>query len=243
MSLRVGPSLAVLFSCLFALTPADAARLDLATATIADLQAAFAAGTLTSEELVSAYLARIEAYDQQGPTINTVITLNEKALAEAKQADAERKAGKIRGPLHGIPVVLKDNYDTFDMPTTAGSSLLKGSIPPDDAFVVKRLRDAGAIILAKVNLERVRRGRRQRRRCNRSGDHQSRNGAERLQLDGRPDAQSARARVRSVRLERRHGRRDRGGVRAVRVRHRHGELRARPFVRQRHRGLEADHRA
>jgi amidase len=152
MSLRAGRSLAVLFSCLFALAEADAARLDLATATIADLQAAFAAGTLTSEELVSAYLARIEAYDQHGPAINTVITLNEQALAEAKQADAERKAGKIRGPLHGIPVVLKDNYDTFDMPTTAGSSLLKGSVPPDDAFVVKRLRDAGAIFLAKVNL-------------------------------------------------------------------------------------------
>ena len=142
----------MLFSCLVGLAPAYATELDLATATIADLQAAFAAGTLTSEDLVSAYLARIEEYDQQGPTINTVITLNEKALAEAKQADAERKAGKIRGPLHGIPVVLKDNFDTFDMPTTAGSSLLAGSIPPDDAFVVKRLRDAGAIFLAKLNL-------------------------------------------------------------------------------------------
>jgi amidase len=152
MNLRVAPSLAVLFSCLVTLAPADAAELDLAAATIADLQAAFAAGTLTSEELVSAYLARIEAYDQQGPTINTVIMLNENALAEAKQADAERKAGKSRGPLHGIPVVLKDNFDTFDMPTTAGSSLLAGSIPPDDAFVVKRLRDAGAIFLAKLNL-------------------------------------------------------------------------------------------
>ena len=153
MNLRVAPSLAVLFSCLVGLAPAYATGLDLATATIADLQAAFAAGTLTSEDLVSAYLARIEAYDKQGPTINTVITLNEKALAEAKQADAERKAGKIRGPLHGIPVVLKDNFNTFDMPTTAGSSLLDGQHPARMMRSSSRsLRDAGAIILAKLNL-------------------------------------------------------------------------------------------
>jgi amidase len=126
--------------------------LDLETATIADLEAAMAKGTLTSEKLTSAYLARIAAYDHAGPKLNTVITLNPKALAEAKALDAERKAGKLRGPLHGIPIVLKDNFDTFDLPTTGGSQLLEGSIPPDDAFVVKKLRDAGAIILAKVNL-------------------------------------------------------------------------------------------
>jgi amidase len=129
-----------------------AAQLDLATATIADLQTAFSAGTLTSEKLTAAYLARIEAYDKKGPTLNTVITLNPKAIAEAKALDAERKSGKIRGPLHGIPIVLKDNFDTFDLPTTGGSQLLEGSIAPDDAFVVKKLRDGGAIILAKVNL-------------------------------------------------------------------------------------------
>jgi len=111
-----------------------------------------AKGELSSEKLTSLYLARIDAYDKQGPAINTVITMNPKALAEAKALDAERKAGKIRGPLHGIPIVLKDNYDTFDLPTTGGSQLLAGSIPPDDAFVVKKLRAAGAIILAKVNL-------------------------------------------------------------------------------------------
>ncbi len=152
MKVRFASRLALLLSSLLVLSAASAGKLDLAKATVADLQAAFADGSLTSEELVRAYLARVDAYDQKGPTINTVITLNTKALDEARKADAERKAGKIRGPLHGVPVVLKDNFDTFDMPTTAGSSLLKGSIPPDDAFVVKRLRDAGAIILAKVNL-------------------------------------------------------------------------------------------
>ncbi len=131
---------------------ANGAKLDLATATIADLQSAMSKGSLTAEKLTQAYLARIEAFDKQGPAINTVITLNRKALEQAKLLDAERKAGKTRGPLHGIPIVLKDNFDTFDLPTTGGSQLLAGSIPPDDAYVVKKLRDAGAIILAKVNL-------------------------------------------------------------------------------------------
>jgi len=128
------------------------AALDLETATIADLQGAMKAGTLTSEKLVQAYLARIAAYDKQGPTINAVITANPKALEEAKALDAERKAKGPRSPIHGIPIVLKDNFDTSDLPTTAASLLLKGSIPPDDAYVVKKLRDAGAVILAKVNL-------------------------------------------------------------------------------------------
>ncbi|MDB5986649.1 MAG: glutamyl-tRNA amidotransferase [Nevskia sp.] len=132
--------------------PAHAATLNLETATIADLDAAFASGKVTSEQLVSLYLKRIAAYDKKGPAINAVITLNPKALDEAKALDAERKAGKLRGPLHGVPVVLKDNYNTFDLPTTAGSQLLAGSLPPADAFVVKKLRDAGAVIVAKVNL-------------------------------------------------------------------------------------------
>jgi amidase len=131
---------------------ANAAEFDLASATIADLDSAFAKGTLTAEKLTELYLARIAAYDKQGPAINAIIFPNPNALAEAKALDAERKAGKIRGPLHGIPIVLKDNYNTFDMPTTAGCQLLAGSIPPGDAFVVKKLRNAGAVILAKVNL-------------------------------------------------------------------------------------------
>ena len=129
-----------------------AAEMKIENATIADLQAAFKKGTLTAEKLTELYLARIEAYDQKGPKLNAVITLNPKALEQARALDAERKAGKVRGPLHGIPIVLKDNFDTYDLPTTAGSQLLEGSIPPDDAYVVKKLRDAGVIILAKVNL-------------------------------------------------------------------------------------------
>jgi amidase len=129
-----------------------AAQLDLTTATIVDLQAAMQSGALSSEKITQRYLARIAAYDQQGPTLNTVITLNPRALDEARALDAERKAGKIRSAIHGVPIVLKDNIDTFDLPTTAGSQVLIGSIAPDDAFVTKRLRAAGAVIIAKVNL-------------------------------------------------------------------------------------------
>lgn len=128
------------------------AHVDLANATIADLNVAFKNGTLTAETLTELYLARIAAYDKQGPTLNAVITLNPNALSEARALDAERKAGKVRGPLHGIPIVLKDNFNTRDLPTTGGSQLLEGSIPPSDAFVVRKLRDAGVIVLAKANL-------------------------------------------------------------------------------------------
>jgi amidase len=121
-------------------------------ATIADLSAAMTAGTLTSEKLVQLCLARIDAFDRRGPALHAVLTLNPQALDTARALDAERKAKGPRSALHGIPIVLKDNFDTFDMPTTGGSILLEGSIPPDDAFVVKKLRDAGAIILAKVNM-------------------------------------------------------------------------------------------
>jgi len=133
--------------------PAHAARsIDLDQATVADLNAAFTAGTLTAEQLVQRFLSRIEAYDRKGPSIHAVLTLNPKALDTARALDAERKAKGPRSALHGIPVVLKDNFDTADLPTTGGSVLLEGSIPPDDAFVVKKLRAAGAIVLAKVNM-------------------------------------------------------------------------------------------
>lgn len=121
-------------------------------ATIADINAAFKAGSLTSEQLVQMCLTRIDTYDERGPHINAVIAVNPDALKLARELDAERKTKGPRSPLHGIPVVLKDNFDTVDMPTTAGSILLEGSMAPDDAFVVKKLRAAGAIILAKVNL-------------------------------------------------------------------------------------------
>src|ERR671935_1819773 len=136
-----------------ALTPAIVGRtLDLDSATIAEINAAFDAGSLPAEKLVQMCLARIAAYDRKGPSLHAVITLNSKALETARALDAERRSKGRRSPLHGIPVVLKDNYDTFDMPTTGGSVLLEGSIPSKDAFVVKKLRDAGAIILAKLNM-------------------------------------------------------------------------------------------
>ncbi len=144
--------LAGVAAVMLAQLPARAASVEFDDASVADLQAAMAAGTLTSEKLIELCLARIQAYDAQGPKLHAVMALNQKALQEARALDAERKAGKVRSPLHGIPVVFKDNFDTFDMPTTGGSVLLEGSIPPKDAFVVKKLRDAGAIIFAKVNL-------------------------------------------------------------------------------------------
>ncbi|MEZ5490175.1 MAG: amidase family protein [Gammaproteobacteria bacterium] len=129
-----------------------AAELQLTDATIADLNAAMDAGTLNSVQLVEMFQSRIAAYDKQGPAINAVLTLNPDALDQARLLDLERQQNGRRSPLHGIPIVLKDNMDTRDLPTTAGSFLLKGSIPPDDGFIVKKLRDAGAIILAKVNM-------------------------------------------------------------------------------------------
>jgi amidase len=143
---------AIALFCLTVAGRASAQQLDFDQATIPQLQAAMDAGTLTSERLVQLGLARVEAYDDKGPKLNAVITLNPKALETARALDAERKAKGKRSPLHGIPVVLKDNFDTADLPTTGGSILLDGSIPPDDAFVVKKLRDAGAVIVAKVNL-------------------------------------------------------------------------------------------
>ena len=135
------------------LAPVSARRVvDLDSATVADFAAAFDAGTLTAEKLTQMCLARIEAYDRQGPRLRAVITVNPRALDTARALDTERRAKGPRSPLHGIPVVLKDNYDTADMPTTGGSVLLEGSVPPDDAFLVKKLRAAGAVIVAKANM-------------------------------------------------------------------------------------------
>lgn len=129
-----------------------ASTFKLEDATIADINAAFDAGALTSVQLTQLYLNRINAYDKQGPSINSIITLNPKALETAAALDEGRKTNAFRSPLYGIPVILKDNYDTFDLPTTAGSLTLANSTPPDDAFLTKKLRDAGAIILGKANL-------------------------------------------------------------------------------------------
>ncbi len=122
-------------------------------ATIAELQAAMQAGTLTSRRLVEAYLQRIRQIDLSGVQLNSVIEVNPDALAIADQLDRERRGAGPRGPLHGIPILVKDNFATDDqMETAAGSLALLGSRVPRDAFVVKRLRDAGAVILGKANL-------------------------------------------------------------------------------------------
>lgn len=122
-------------------------------ANIDQLHQAMQSGKLTAVRLVQLYLDRIDAYDKKGPFLNAIILVNPKALVEARRLDSLYKAtGKFVGPLHGIPVIVKDNYDTYDMPTTNGTLAMKKSIPPDDAFVVRKIREAGAIIIAKSNL-------------------------------------------------------------------------------------------
>ncbi len=121
--------------------------------TLADLQAGLKSGKYTARSLTEMYLARIEVIDRKGPAVNSVIETNPDALAIADALDRERRDKGPRGPLHGIPILIKDNIDTSDrMATTAGSLALVGAIPPSDAFVVRRLRDAGAVILGKTNL-------------------------------------------------------------------------------------------
>src|SRR3989304_2647320 len=141
---------------------------------MAEIHPAMAAGRLTARQLVQLYLDRIAAYDKQGPALNAIVTVNPAALARADSLDLGlappgrpppalraradsldlglARTGRLTGPLHGIPVIIKDNYDTRDLPTTAGSLSLQGSIPPEDAYQVRRLRQAGAIVLAKSNM-------------------------------------------------------------------------------------------
>ncbi|CAN5863615.1 hypothetical protein BH11PSE1_BH11PSE1_24680 [soil metagenome] len=120
---------------------------------VQDLGQAMTAGSATSESLTKAYLARIAALDRKGPKLNSIIVLNPHALADARALDAERKAGKLRGPLHGLPILLKDNIESADdTATTAGSLALKDNVTGRDAPLVKRLTDAGAVILGKTNL-------------------------------------------------------------------------------------------
>ena len=132
---------------------ADEIPFDIAEATIADLQDGMTSGKYTARSLAEKYLARIEAVDRTGPALRSVIELNPDALALADSLDKERKEKGPRGPLHGIPLLVKDNIDTADkMATTAGSLALVGPKPPRDAFLVARLRQAGAVILGKTNL-------------------------------------------------------------------------------------------
>lgn len=130
-----------------------AGKFELEEATIDELQQKMQAGTLTSVSITQLYLNRIKSIDAAGPKLNAVIEVNPDALQIAADLDAERKSGKLRGPLHGIPVLIKDNIDTHDkMQTTAGALALTGHIAPKDAFIVKKLREAGAVILGKTNL-------------------------------------------------------------------------------------------
>jgi amidase len=133
----------------------DAAGFDPLEKSIPELQRAMMAGLLTSARLVSFYLDRIAALDQAGPRVNAVIAINPHAGTYARQLDDERRKKGPRGPLHGIPILLKDNFDTNDMATTGGCLALAGHQPKDDAFQVKKLRDAGAVILGKVNLHEL----------------------------------------------------------------------------------------
>ncbi len=131
---------------------APEAKFAFAEVGIDELQARMGRGELTSHALTQAYLDRIAAIDDAGPRLNAVIEINAAALKEADARDAERKAGRVRGPLHGVPILLKDNIDATPMANSAGSLALASHHPRTDAFVVARLRDAGAVILGKTNL-------------------------------------------------------------------------------------------
>jgi Asp-tRNA(Asn)/Glu-tRNA(Gln) amidotransferase A subunit family amidase len=122
---------------------------------ISDLQSALAANRVTSRGLVDSYLARIAAYDQAGPRLNAIVMINPRAREDADLLDSERTQKKLRGPLHGIPVLIKDNYDTAGMPTSGGALGLAMLQPASDAFQVKKLRDAGAIILGKTTMHEL----------------------------------------------------------------------------------------
>ena len=126
-------------------------KFEVTETTIAETQQAIRSGKVTCRQLVEAYLKRIRAYDQS-TRLNSIVVINPEALADADKLDQEfKRTGKLR-PLHGIAVIVKDNYDTRDLQTTGGSLAMKGFTPSEDAFMVKKLREAGAIVLAKSNM-------------------------------------------------------------------------------------------
>ena len=146
------------FTVLAACADAEMTRLDAFELTIPELQAAMEEGQISSEALVQQYLDRIAAFDRDGPRLRAMIHINPRALEEAAALDREREEKGPRGPLHGIPIVLKDNYDTHDMPTTASAVAMAGFVPPDDGTQVRRLREAGAVVIGKTNLHEFARG-------------------------------------------------------------------------------------
>ncbi|MEX2600619.1 MAG: amidase [Balneolaceae bacterium] len=145
-------SLLLLVSCTRPQTESLYEQLGLEEITLDQLMQGFESGEFTSSQIVQAYLDRIESIDRNGPQLNSMLTLNPDALETANRLDQERKEGSLRGPLHGIPIVLKDNIDMLNLPTTAGSRVLEFSTPERDAFITERLREQGAIILGKANL-------------------------------------------------------------------------------------------
>jgi amidase len=155
---RSGTLAMILAAMTPALLAAPARAIEVTEASIPQLQAALAGGKVTSRQLVQAYLARIAAYDQAGPALNSIVTLNPAALAQADALDKERAAKGPRGPLHGIPVLVKDNFDTNDMPTSAGTLALATLQPARDAHQVAQLRAAGAIILGKTTMHELAQG-------------------------------------------------------------------------------------
>ncbi len=136
----------------------ETGRFRLQETTITDIQRAFVDGSLTARQLVELYLNRIEAYDRNGPEINSIITVNPQALEDADRLDKDFGNNGLTGPLHGVPVILKDQMDARGMPTTLGSVVFRDYFPDRDCFVTEKLRQAGAIILAIATLGELGRG-------------------------------------------------------------------------------------
>ena len=208
---------------------AQSSQIELEEATIASLQAAMSSRRATSRSITQAYLARIADIDKK---LNSVIELNPDALAIADAMDAERKAGRVRGPLHGIPILIKDNIDTADkMKTTAGSlALVDAPTPKQDAFIVKQLRDAGAVMLGKTNLSEW-------------ANFRSDKIVQRLVGPRRTDAQSVHSRPQSVRIVLGNGCGDRGKSCGDRHRNRNRRLGNLPVVDMRYSRYQTDARA
>src|ERR1700681_4622578 len=148
----LAPSILVMVSMFAGAQPQNATRFVLEEATIRSIHAALSSRQITCAQLTRAYLDRIDAYNHRGPALNAILAVNPRALETAAEMDRLDARQLTRRPFHCIPVVLKDNYDTADMPTTGGAVTLARSIPSADGFIVRRLREAGAIILAKANL-------------------------------------------------------------------------------------------
>jgi len=152
ISSLIGLQLPQLYSCLPKKDMHIDSEIDILEKSIEDIQRMLLDRNITIVDLARTFVNRIETIDRHGISLNSIIQINPDIIQTAKKLDKELHSGKSRGPLHGIPIVLKDNIDTKDMFTTAGSKALAGSIPPDDAWITKRLRNAGALILAKANL-------------------------------------------------------------------------------------------